>query len=409
MLSPFVAIAVGQAHTGYYPPLVAESHFDFEGNLVWNTINQITDLPKNGIFEDGACNAEECVAVGLGVAEVLPHVILTPLIAQKSVQNNSQWNVIPVDNAPSNGKFLRASCSDAFCFAFGVDIQSGLPILARQNPDDQMDWSFVPVSIPSSTQIETATCFEQTCFLVGGDGKFYNASGAPFVLKSDDAGASWQPVTIENNPTGGAFFDIKCNSFLCVAVGQSTQPNTVPIVAQSNDHGASWKIVSVLNAPENGFFYRASCSETRCAAIGSVGVYEKPLLAQTTAPDWQWSVSSVEAAPDQGFFTHVYCSNDFCLAVGGQGSVGDTPLMAKSNGVSSPWKVLSLPKLPMHSRLLSVSCTGDICIAGGSSPYMHAEEPASLLQSLDQGQTWRLVNVKNIPFHGAFYGVSIVK
>lgn len=411
MLMPLVALAVGQAHAGTYPPLITQGQFDFEGNLVWSAVEKIPDLPLNGIFNDVSCSKQSCVAVGLGVAEIIPKIILQPLIAQRNTNDrNPTWKTIALENQPDNGKFYHSICSDDLCFALGEDTKQGKSILARQDADDLNSWNYVSLDLPSKASIENITCTSVFCLAAGGDPNTYNGHAAPLILKSVDQGNTWETSLISGElPATGAFFDVRCGKDLCVAVGQNTAPqkDKPPILAQSRDQGKSWQMVSISNLPENGFFYRASCFENHCVAAGAVGVYEHPLLAESHDGGQSWSVPQISNAPQHAFFNQVWCDAQFCIAVGGQGDLTDAPFVARGDDTGR-WENITIAPLPIHLRLSSVHCTSDFCLTSGGSPYMHAEEPAGLLQSFDQGKSWKRVTIKNIPEKGIFNGDFIL-
>jgi hypothetical protein len=405
MMMSLVALAVGQAHVGYYPPLIVQGQMNFEGDLVWNAVNNIPNLPLNGIFNNTACSKKSCIAVGLNVVEIIPSIILQPSLAQKQINGKDNWSVIDLKNLPARGKFEHASCADDFCMAFGPNLASGGSVLATQNSTNQNEWNFVTLNLPSNVSIEGISCFQDVCFAVGGDPMIYNGKAGPVILSSRDKGNSWQMISVSNLPKTGAFLSASCSKNMCIAAGQDTTSNVYkpPILAQSSDQGKSWQMVDIPNSPQNGFFYRTSCSENRCIAVGSVGVYEHPLLAESNDAGKSWSIPNIADLPQNAFFTNAHCTDQFCIAVGGQGNVGDTPLIVQSNN-NEPWSTIHIQNLPMHLRLFSVSCSETICIASGGSPYMQAEEPAGLLQSFDHGKSWNLVHIKNMPELGTFNG-----
>lgn len=400
-------LAVGQDRTGTSPPLLAQGFIN-KGNVEWSVAESIVGLPKNGIFQSSSCSEKICIVAGLSAARGDSGWTFNPLLAQ-TLNDGRTWTVVPLGEISGNQRFNSASCSNRLCIAVGgVDFESALLV---QSKNQGKSWGVVTVpEIPKNEAFNASSCSGDFCVAVGGDGRNYNSSGSPLIVRGTDAGKTWKVIQISGSPVKGSFQSVSCSKKICVAGGQDvtlasgSQP---PLLAQSSDKGKTWSVIHIADLlPQDGFFQSVSCSNEVCVAAGAVGMYAAPLIVQSTDGGQNWS--RIQNLPTSGFLTGVSCSGRLCVASGGTGDHFDEPLIVQSTDGGNNWAVAKIENYPtdINVRFNNASCLKNTCIVVGGNPYSGGTEPPVVAQTTDGGATWQMASIKNLPEDGVFYAAA---
>lgn len=251
----------------------------------------------------------------------------------------------------------------------------------------------------------------------------------PLIAQTLDYGQHWaiKPISGNNVPANASFIsascvDIKNNNTICVASGQSasapgdlSSTSNQPMLAQTTDSGSSWSIVNVPGAPTYGYFYHVSCSQYNnqalCVTVGAqykqtTPVVFEPILAQSMHSGKDWSMVSVDVLGN-AYLNDIDCIGGLCVAVGArivENSGADTtsyvPLLFQTNNGGQSWSSITIEGAfnILNANLYDVKCTGNdahaICTAVGAN---YATEQPLLVQTINGGQTWSVVNIPNMP------------
>ncbi len=363
----------------------------------------------------------------------------TPLLVQ-SRNGGGTWGTVDVSETPDGGQFFNTDCAGSgagtYCLAVGgtPDDASAytVPPFIVSTGSDGTIWRLVNISgAPALGNFYGTSCNKdaQFCNAVG-DAIFYDNTGTtltatpPLIAQSVDYGRTWaiKEITGGNVPANASFISSSCayqsgRSTVCVASGQalvapgnlkSTSNN--PLLAQTKDSGVSWSVVNVNGAPEFGYFYHVSCSQDNdraiCVTVGQDYSTTSPLLAQTNTSGATWNTVSLPDMVRSGYLNDISCLGKRCVAVGANfeeqpdGSRIYQPLAFQTVNSGLSWSIVDIKGLSAvkNGMLYTVHSTGSddnsVFVAGGAN---YDTEKPLLVQTLDGGANWSVINVSNEP------------
>ncbi len=224
----------------------------------------------------------------------------------------------------------------------------------------------------------------------------------------------------------GRLNKVNCLEEFCLVFGTQNitnnqgQSETSSILLQTDNSGSTWQIISPLrNAPQGAIFSDGSCSDTVCVLIGKYFINDVSLPLVARSPDrgvtWQ-VITRFKDLPLHASFNDVSCTSIVCVLVGSgiEENAHPKPLILNSIDKGLSWNVVnSISLLPPHQHesqpLVSVSCSGIFCVASGTR-YDHIlkKNIPLIVQSFNSGGQWRDMAqyISNMPSSGQLSSTS---
>jgi hypothetical protein len=152
----------------------------------WTT----TDLRALGSFvlSDGintATGALSCTT-GLCVAGGINNLGEATLF--QTHNQGATWTKVTSLGTLAAGAYNAVSCSPLICVALGYSGGNGQ--IMGQTVDGGNSWTHIPISLPSTVDMLTASCAESFCFITGYD----TNTLAGYAYQTTDAGRTWKPI-----------------------------------------------------------------------------------------------------------------------------------------------------------------------------------------------------------------------
>lgn len=289
-----------------------------------------------GPLEAATCPSDaECVAVGDGTAV-------------RSSDGGRTWS--PAAGVPSVAQLDGVACAtDADCVAVGDLARPSQPDVAAayRSTDAGRHWQRVPVAGGHLTLAAVACATSEVCVAVSAD-------GAPSVLRTTNAGASWGAVAI-GGTSNLSLTSVACGSASsCVAVGSGAGGGEA---ATSADGGAAWSVPGTATAIGDYLQSVACSSATDCVADGG---------SAPTGP-------GAEA-------TGIYASSD-----GG-----------------ATWT--ATPSAPASFDAGALGCAPGACLELATPLPNYGPQTSTLEASTDGGSTW---SVEPLPLHAILNAIAV--
>ncbi|MDR3478368.1 MAG: hypothetical protein P4M14_10090 [Gammaproteobacteria bacterium] len=326
-----------------------------------------------------------------------------PLLAVSTDGKGNTWTSKPVTGTSSGGNYAASSCTDATTTAVCTNVgnSNSAPLIAVSN-DGGNTW--VTKTVPALT---TAGSFSSTSCTGSGTntvcvaaGQSFSGSAPPILAVSTDRGNTWaQPTVLGGLPTAGYFRGVNCTgsgtTAICVAAGRDNS-TLLPFLISSNDSGATWTIQTIPLTPTSGLYNSVSCVGSGltaiCVAAGQDLTSAGTLLAVSTDGANTFALKPVSGIAAGGSFSSVSCtgtgSTTICTVVGADSS--NVPTLAVSINGATTWASKSVTNLPANGSFTSVSCSGSgaaaVCTAAGRDNT--GVNPPLLASSIDGANTW---------------------
>lgn len=415
-----VLITVGLDYAGAQPPLVAASNDGVGGS--WS-VRSITNAPTSGGLFAAGCSGNGATALCVGAGSDFTGTD-TPLVVV-TTDGGSSWTVKNITGAPSGGDLFGADCtgsgSTGVCAVGGRDTSGPSQPFLAASTDGGNTWNAKTIAgLPPLGIFNAVSCIgEGPTAICAAAGEDLSTGTAPPIVVSTDGGNTWVSKSIAGLPATSYFGSISCTgsgaSAICAAAGQDLGLQ-LPLVVVSTDGGNTWSSKTIPGAPSNYFLFSVSCTGSGSSAIcvaagGSPGFGGPPLVVVSTDGGNTWATKTITGSPTDGVFRGASCTGSGVSAVctvAGQDSGTATPLVAVSTDGGNSWSVKSIPGITPTGRLNAASCTtsalNSICIASGED--LNGSQPPLLVESIDGGNTWSVVNVTGSPVSGGYFGTG---
>ena len=356
--TPSLCIAVGgtevspvSSGSGQVVPLVDVTT---DGGGYWvETIPTIAPgLVDEYLYSVSCATANTCVAVGTGTTSSNS---LVPVI-ERSVDGGGSWQPISVSVASGTGSLYGVACLN--------------------NPG----------------QLSATTCI--------ASGTSYGSYQIPTLLRSTDAGQTWQQVSNPASSLMGSYQQVACMSSLsCLVVGTVATPpapgsNYQATVLSTSDGGSSWTLDQIASAtfasgsPVIPFLDAISCISTSTCIAGGVNetfsstgtiTNEVPIAYYSATSGVSWQSESIPDTWPSGSFATVFGAtclptstgpcylSGYSWASNGTGLTG--PLLDESSNGGLTWQGLVIPNAPtsLYFGFTGINCNADsLCFAVGA-------------------------------------------
>ncbi|WP_298623901.1 sialidase family protein [uncultured Legionella sp.] len=423
-------------------PLIATGYF-FDGNIrrplliqsdslgdTWQYPASIHQAPLPADFVDGglgrsSCNNFVCIATGnyLNTGESS-----VPLLMQSS-DRGLKWSLQDIKHRPTDfqtGQFNDSICTDTRCIAVGMYANSNgsRPLLAVSDSKGNWHYSMIPDnSLPTDFKegwFNTVRCSNIGC-LAAGTYLDTQTQRHPLIMTSKDDGLSWNTAVYNDElidlagNSDSYLFASSCDSSLCVAVGEYTNPqNTVaPLLLHSTNAGKNWDKPSfpLPSDFESGWFRAVDCKAGFCIAVGSYnnGEITIPMLVSSADGGKHWQLqkpvqdSELGTHLEYGSYESASCNETGCIAGGSFSNYFNTyPLITISHDKGQSWHSPSSARTSVPEAELgngsfgTVKCQQNICIAAGDYTIDTVYYPLLALSN-DSGMTWSFPESINNP------------
>lgn len=173
--------------TNNYPFMITSND-----GIHWST----TDLRSLGPFELASgysspigslsCTSGLCVAGGV-IPSTGSGTNQSQLLQTKN--SGATWTQVTSLGTLASGSFNAVSCSPLICVAVGSSNAGGQ--IMGQTVDGGNTWTHLPISLPSTILMQTASCQDSFCFITG----FEMGTLTGIAYQTTDAGKSWKPIT----------------------------------------------------------------------------------------------------------------------------------------------------------------------------------------------------------------------
>lgn len=285
-----------------------------------------------------------------------------------------------------------ASCGSAsFCMAL-IGIQSGpksfgLVVSTSENGGDS--WSrAAPVPLlawdnDGSAQLTCATARE----CVAGD-------STTFAVITLDRGKTWRDV---DAPISGGTEGLTCLNQTCFEVNAGS---VGVVVFRSRNGGKTWERTSQVAGPGALGGSIVCSSANTCLTL--TGDTNKSMLEWTMDGGEQWRPVDLHLAPNQVMNGPLTClpMGDCLVGISAETQEGDNPpvLVAGVDVISESGSLLAnhpVFRSETLDGLSGLSCvSARLCFAAPSGPAGGASQTAFIYRSIDGGQTWSSVAVR---------------
>ena len=311
---------------------------------------------------------------------------------QLSTDGGATWTTANTGVA-GNGHFVTSSCkgsgSSAVCIAGGAQGGSftagGVVVVST---DGGATWTIPALPTNAYAQVLGVDCAGAGATAVCAAGGFYEDSGNPFLLASNDGGATWQLQTPVE--TEACFFATGCQP---VTPGSTWPPyytiETVPISGQAAITG-----ISCFGSSPN-----VSCY---ASALSYLGLDYPFVLTSTDGHASTWSVATGVPETQREIFLGIACApvttSTTCVAVGQVGTGANesgtlAPVIWLSTDAGVTWTQKAIPNPPSASAWYNaVSYTGTgssiVWTVTGTASISASSSPPITATSTDGGNTW---------------------
>lgn len=300
------------------------------------------------------------------------------------------------------------------------------PLLVASR-DNGQSWSFIK-NVPMSSYnvphyLETIGCTGSTCLAGGYFGDYYPL---PLLLKTDDAGESWDYVrNVAGLPQmNRSYIDsTNCTGNICLVNGTyGTSKNDLqnPLLLVSSDQGHSFVSINHIQDSPSYKSY-AGISETTCEGNACVGLYyhetsdttpegyvqSRPIVSKDGGKSWSY-IKTIANLPENKDlrFNSLRCKENNCIATGSytpKESHHRLPIFIISQDSGQHWSyvkhITGLPPIK-HGSISSLTHDNETWVAAGSFGNTNDTEVKSplLLVSKDKGHHWSFVkDISGLP------------
>lgn len=250
---------------------------------------------------------------------------------------------------------------------------------------------------------------ENTTFIVAGED---NKLASPFITVSADQGKTWQRKPLPFSSYEGSITDMACSSHgdshFCAVIGQESKRkySNTTFIYVSRDGGKSWQL-SANDLPE-GRLHSISCTGNKndvlCVAVGEE-TNNHPMVFVTRDSGVTWFEKAV-TLPKSYSLKKVSCtgvsSEKRCAITANSSSSFEPAMVVASTDQGETWNIKSIKEHSNKgSTLNDIHCNGEantaICVATGYKQDDRIHSLPLVIMSVDGGHTFEeKTNIKKI-------------